>query len=84
MLDDKRPEVRALLDDAPLLMDHLSAAAADHHAAVLAHLDELGVAYVPNPRMVRGLDYYTTTTFEFVHPGSARSPASAAVGATTG
>jgi histidyl-tRNA synthetase len=68
VLDDKRPEVRALLDDAPLLMDHLSAAAADHHAAVLAHLDQLGVAHVPNPRMVRGLDYYTTTTFEFVHP----------------
>jgi histidyl-tRNA synthetase len=68
VLDDKRPEVRALLEDVPLLMDHLSAAAAEHHAAVLAHLDDLGVAYVPNPRMVRGLDYYTKTTFEFVHP----------------
>lgn len=39
--------------DAPLLMDHLSDAAADHHARVLAHLDDLGVAYTPNPRMVR-------------------------------
>ena len=44
-------------------------AAAEHHAAVLAHLDDLGVAYVSNPRMVRGLDYYTKTTFEFVHDG---------------
>ncbi len=69
LLDDKRPEVRALLADAPLLRDHLSAPAAEHHAAVLAHLDALGVAHVENPRMVRGLDYYTKTTFEFVHDG---------------
>ena len=69
VLDDKRPEVRALLADAPLLVDHLSPAAAEHHAQVLAHLDDLGIAYVANPRMVRGLDYYTKTTFEFVHDG---------------
>ncbi len=69
VLDDKRPEVRAQVADAPLLVDHLSAAAADHHAAVLGHLDDLGVAYTQNPRMVRGLDYYTKTTFEFVHDG---------------
>jgi histidyl-tRNA synthetase len=69
VLDDKRSEVRALVADAPLLIDHLSAAAAEHHAAVLAHLDDLGVAHVANPRLVRGLDYYTKTTFEFVHDG---------------
>ena len=69
VLDDKRPEVRALLDDVPLLVDHLSAEAQDHHAAVRRHLDDLGVPYVENPRMVRGLDYYTKTTFEFVHDG---------------
>ena len=69
VLDDKRPEVRALLADAPLLVDHLSPAAAEHHAQVLAYLDDLGIAYVENPRMVRGLDYYTKTTFEFVHDG---------------
>ncbi len=69
VLDDKRPEVRALLADAPLLVDHLSPAAAEHHAQVLAHLDDLGITYVENPRMVRGLDYYTKTTFEFVHDG---------------
>jgi histidyl-tRNA synthetase len=69
VLDDKRPEVRALLDGVPLLVDHLSAAAAEHHARVKQHLDDLGVAYVENPLMVRGLDYYTKTTFEFVHDG---------------
>jgi histidyl-tRNA synthetase len=69
VLDDKRTDVRALLADAPLLVDHLSPAAAEHHAQVLAHLDDLGIAYVANPRMVRGLDYYTKTTFEFVHDG---------------
>jgi histidyl-tRNA synthetase len=69
VLDDKRPEVRAMLADAPLLIDHLSPAALEHHAAVLQHLDDLGVAHVENPRMVRGLDYYTKTTFEFVHDG---------------
>src|SRR6185312_10100264 len=67
--DDKRPEVRAQLAGAPLLVDHLSPAAAAHHAAVQQHLDDLGVPYVDNPRMVRGLDYYTKTTFEFVHDG---------------
>jgi len=69
VLDDKRPEVRKQMADAPLLLDHLSPESATHHAAVLEHLDDLGVAYVVNPRMVRGLDYYTKTTFEFVHDG---------------
>ena len=69
VLDDKRPEVRAQLTDAPLMMDHLSDSAAAHHRAVLRHLDDLGVAYTENPWMVRGLDYYTKTTFEFVHDG---------------
>ncbi len=69
VLDDKRPEVRALLAEVPLLQDHLSPAAAEHHALLLQHLDDLGVAYVHNPRLVRGLDYYTKTTFEFVHDG---------------
>jgi histidyl-tRNA synthetase len=54
---------------APLMLDHLSDAAKQHFDIVLAHLDALGVPYVINPRMVRGLDYYTKTTFEFVHDG---------------
>ena len=69
VLDDKRPEVRELTADAPVLLDHLSAAAQTHFDTVRAHLDALGVPYVINPRMVRGLDYYTKTTFEFVHDG---------------
>ncbi|MFT3899997.1 MAG: histidine--tRNA ligase [Gordonia sp. (in: high G+C Gram-positive bacteria)] len=69
VLDDKRPEVRAMTADAPLLLDHLSAESAEHFTEVRAHLDRLGVAYVINPRLVRGLDYYTKTTFEFVHDG---------------
>lgn len=69
VLDDKRPEVKAMTADAPVLLDHLSDGAKQHFDTVLAHLDALGVRYVINPRMVRGLDYYTKTTFEFVHDG---------------
>lgn len=69
VLDDKRPEVRELLEDAPLMVDHLSAAAKEHYEEVKSHLIDLGVRFEENPRMVRGLDYYTKTTFEFVHDG---------------
>jgi histidyl-tRNA synthetase len=69
VLDDKRPEVRALIDDAPLMVDHLSAEAAEHYAAVKQTLTDLGVSFTENPYLVRGLDYYTRTTFEFVHGG---------------
>ncbi|GAA4262353.1 histidine--tRNA ligase [Dietzia aurantiaca] len=69
VLDDKRPEIRVQLEDAPLMIDHLSDSSAEHFGSVRAHLDALGVPYVVNPRMVRGLDYYTKTTFEFVHDG---------------
>jgi histidyl-tRNA synthetase len=69
VLDDKRPHVREMTADAPVMLDHLSEVAKAHFGTVLAHLDALGVPYVINPRMVRGLDYYTKTTFEFVHDG---------------
>ncbi len=69
VLDDKRPAVREMTAAAPLMLDHLSDVAKAHFETVLAHLDALGVPYVVNPRMVRGLDYYTKTTFEFVHDG---------------
>ena len=69
VLDDKRPQVREMTADAPLMIDHLSESAKTHFDAVLGYLDALGVAYTINPRMVRGLDYYTKTTFEFVHDG---------------
>jgi histidyl-tRNA synthetase len=69
VLDDKRPHIRELTADAPVMLDHLSGTAKAHFETVLAHLDALGVGYVVNPRLVRGLDYYTKTTFEFVHDG---------------
>ncbi|MHA6800517.1 histidine--tRNA ligase [Bounagaea algeriensis] len=69
VLDDKRPEVRELLADAPLMADHLSASAEEHYEQVKQHLADLGVPFTENPRLVRGLDYYTKTTFEFVHDG---------------
>jgi histidyl-tRNA synthetase len=68
VLDDKRPEVQAATVDAPLLTDELSPAARDHHEAVRGHLRDLRVFFVDDPRLVRGLDYYRRTTFEFVHP----------------
>jgi histidyl-tRNA synthetase len=69
VLDDKRPGIKAMTADAPMMLDHLSDAAKQHFDTVLAHLDALGVPYVINPRVVRGMDYYTKTTFEFVHDG---------------
>ncbi|MCW2758319.1 MAG: histidine--tRNA ligase [Nocardioidaceae bacterium] len=69
VLDDKRPEVQAQLTDAPLMVDHLDEACATHFAEVKALLEARGVTYTLNKRMVRGLDYYTRTTFEFVHDG---------------
>jgi histidyl-tRNA synthetase len=69
VLDDKRERVRHQLAEAPVMLDHLSEDAKRHFETVLAHLDTLGVPYVINPRLVRGLDYYTKTTFEFVHDG---------------
>jgi histidyl-tRNA synthetase len=69
VLDDKRPEVREMTADAPLMLDHLSDSAKEHFDEVLAYLDVMNVPYLVNPRMVRGLDYYTKTTFEFVHDG---------------
>ncbi|RVW04029.1 histidine--tRNA ligase [Rhodococcus xishaensis] len=69
VLDDKRKDIREMTADAPLMLDHLSESAKAHFDQVLAHLDALGVPYAINPRMVRGLDYYTKTTFEFVHDG---------------
>ena len=67
LFDDKREDVRNKMSAAPLLMDYLSAASRENFAQVCAYLDALGITYTLNPRMVRGLDYYTGTTFEFIH-----------------
>jgi histidyl-tRNA synthetase len=67
LFDDKREEVRKKMSTAPLLMDYLSAASRENFSQVCAYLDAMGINYTLNPRMVRGLDYYTGTTFEFIH-----------------
>ena len=69
VLDDKRSEVQEQLADAPLMLDHLNDECREHFETVTGMLDDMGVAYEINPRMVRGLDYYTKTCFEFVHDG---------------
>ena len=66
VLDSKRPEDQAVIDAAPLMVDYLSDDTAEHFAAVRAGLDALEIPYEISPRLVRGLDYYTRTTFEFV------------------
>ena len=67
LFDDKRPEIKDAMAKAPLLVDYLSESSRTHFEQVKKYLDVLGISYVLNPRMVRGLDYYTGTTFEFVH-----------------
>ena len=67
LFDDKRDEIRSQMADAPLLLDFLSADSLKDFEEVKKHLTALKVDYIINPRMVRGLDYYTGTTFEFVH-----------------
>jgi histidyl-tRNA synthetase len=66
ILDSKQPAMRALIEGAPLLTDHLDEESQAHFAALRTGLDALGVAYDVNPRLVRGLDYYSRTVFEWV------------------
>ena len=67
LFDDKRPEMKSAMENAPILMDYLSEYSRDHFEKVKSYLDGLNISYHVNKRMVRGLDYYTGTTFEFVH-----------------
>ena len=67
LFDDKREEMRKAMVDAPLLINYLNHDSSQQFEQVQKYLDALGIAYLVNPRMVRGLDYYTGTTFEFVH-----------------
>jgi len=68
LFDDKRPEMQEAMAKAPLLLDFLSTESARNFAQVQSYLTAMGIAFTINPRMVRGLDYYTGTTFEFIHP----------------
>ncbi|WP_059008442.1 histidine--tRNA ligase [Streptomyces specialis] len=69
VLDDKRESVRRQLTGAPVMRDHLCEACKEYHERVRESLTEAGVAFADDDRLVRGLDYYTRTTFEFVHDG---------------
>ena len=67
LFDDKREEMRKAMANAPLLINYLNESSRTHFDQVIQYLDALHISYTLNPRMVRGLDYYTGTTFEFVH-----------------
>ncbi len=66
ILDCKSPVCKEIATDAPAITDYLCDECADHFAKVKKYLDAMSIAYVVNPRIVRGLDYYTRTVFEFV------------------
>ena len=66
ILDTKNPAMQTLVNGAPKLMDHLGAESLAHFNGLKAILDANGVAYTINPRLVRGMDYYNLSVFEFV------------------
>jgi len=66
ILDSKNPQMCGLIADAPTLSDHLGDESRDHFEALTACLERAEIAYVVNPRLVRGLDYYCNTVFEWV------------------
>jgi histidyl-tRNA synthetase len=66
ILDSKNPDMQAIVAGAPSLADHLDPESAAHFALLRERLDAIGVPYTVNPRLVRGLDYYSRTVFEWV------------------
>jgi histidyl-tRNA synthetase len=66
ILDSKNPDLKPIIDAAPVLADELDPASREHFASLRERLDSAGVTYVVNPRLVRGLDYYSRTVFEWV------------------
>jgi histidyl-tRNA synthetase len=66
ILDSKHPPTQAIIAKAPVLTEHLDAESQAHFAQLRAGLDALGIAYTVNPRLVRGLDYYSRTVFEWI------------------
>jgi histidyl-tRNA synthetase len=72
VFDVKNEKVRAALQDAPKIGESLCAECEEHFAQVRAHLDSYGVAYTLDPTLVRGLDYYSRTTFEFLGPDESK------------
>lgn len=67
LFDDKREQIKSEMQSAPLLLNYLNKQSVEHFERVKSLLEELKIDFTINPRMVRGLDYYTGTTFEFEH-----------------
>ena len=68
LLDSKNPAMQPVIEGAPRMLDHLGGAAREHFAGLESLLDASGVAFTVNTRLVRGLDYYNRTVFEFITP----------------
>ena len=66
ILDSKNPEMQDVIAAAPLLIEHLDPESKEHFSALCGMLDDVGVPYQVNPRLVRGLDYYTRSVFEWI------------------
>jgi histidyl-tRNA synthetase len=66
ILDSKNPEMQALINDAPSMADYMDEESIDHFDGLKQLLDEINIAYTVNPRLVRGLDYYSKTVFEWL------------------
>ena len=66
ILDSKNPEMQALINAAPSMADHMDEESIDHFDGLKQLLDEINIAYTVNPRLVRGLDYYSKTVFEWL------------------
>jgi histidyl-tRNA synthetase len=70
ILDSKNPEMQQLIGGAPLLTEHLDGESREHFAELRRLLDGVGISYEVNPRLVRGLDYYNRTVFEWITASS--------------
>ena len=68
ILDSKEEEDQAFIEDAPVITDFLTEETEQHYEQVKTMLDELGISYIEDPHLVRGLDYYTRTAFELISP----------------
>jgi histidyl-tRNA synthetase len=79
ILDSKEEQTLAILEDAPQIIDHLDDESREHFMSVLEYLDESDIPYRLQPKLVRGLDYYSRTTFEFVLETEKEAPAPTAL-----
>lgn len=73
ILDCKNKSCQSIIDDAPQIIDHVDPKSKKHFYELLEYLDELSIPYIFNPKLVRGLDYYTNTVFEFILEGASQA-----------